>query len=207
MRKGKNRVCSICGKIIHPGGMGGHIQLAHGIIYIRVCEKSGEARGETRGETLETRGETRETLNVRGVSEHVKRPSDNVKKSNEMVETCIEPGGFTVPTPIIQNISNVVGKDLSECKRPDGKHFYTDTDLRILTRRLINQTYNPGSEVALFNQFTVMDLIADFERRFECKFDDVRKANNHGKISVDMGTTPEEHWLFANNYSSLKYSQ
>ncbi|MDP3003627.1 MAG: hypothetical protein Q8N38_10925 [Bacteroidales bacterium] len=201
MRKGKNRVCSICGKLIRPGGMGGHVRLAHGITVI--VKHVRDIRGDVPADVRDMRGDV--PADVRDV--RVQRPSDNVKKSNEMVETCIEPGGFTVPTPIIQNISNVVGKDLSECKRPDGKHFYTDTDLRILTRRLINQTYNPGSEVALFNQFTFMDLIADFERRFECRFDDVRKANNHGKISVDLGTTFEEHWLFANKYSSLKYSR
>ena len=106
-----------------------------------------------------------------------------------------------------QVVSENTAKDLSECKRTDGEHLYTDIDLRILISYLISHTYNPGSEVALFNQFTLMDIIEDFEHRFECKFKDIRKANYHGKISVDMGTTPEEHWLFANKYSSLKYSR
>lgn len=108
---------------------------------------------------------------------------------------------------IQSELESVTGKDLSECKRPDGKHFYTDQDLRILTAKLIIQTYHPGSEVALFNQFGFMDLIADFERRFECRFDDVRKANSHGKISIEMGTTMPEHHVFAEKYGSLKYSR
>ena len=106
-----------------------------------------------------------------------------------------------------QAVSENTDKDLSECKRSDGEPLYTDIDLRIFISYLISHTYNPGSEVTLFNQFTLMDIIEDFEHRFECKFIDIRKANYHGKISVDMGTTPEEHWLFANKYSSLKYSR
>jgi len=115
--------------------------------------------------------------------------------------------GNTGNKGITQVVSEITGTDLSECKRPDGEHLYTDIDLRILISYLIRHTYNPGSEVTLFNQFTLMDIIADFEHRFECKFDDIRKDNNHVKISVDMGTTPEEHWLFAKRYSSLKYSR
>lgn len=195
MRKGKNRVCNICSKLIQPRGMGGHMRLAHGITVKTIVKNMRDVRGDVPGDVCDIR------------DLYLQRPNNDLKKSVETVETNIEPDGFEVPSPKIRNVSNVAGKDLSECKRPDGKHFYTDMDLRILTSLLINQTYKPDSEVALFNQFTFMDLIADFERRFECRFDEVRKANNHGKISVDIGTTPEEHWLFANKYSSLKYSR
>ena len=195
MRKGKNRVCNICSKLIQPRGMGGHMRLAHGITIKTIVKNMRDIRGDVPGDVCDIR------------DLYLQRPNNDLKKSVETVETNIEPDGFEVPSPKTRNVSNVAGKDLSECKRPDGKHFYTDMDLRILTSLLINQTYKPGSEVALFNQFTFMDLIADFERRFECRFDEVRKANNHGKISVDIGTTPEEHWLFANKYSSLKYSR
>jgi len=195
MRKGKNRVCNICSKLIQPRGMGGHMRLAHGITVKTIVKNMRDVRGDVPGDVCDIR------------DLYLQRPNNDLKKSVETVETNIELDGFEVPSPKIRNVSNVAGKDLSECKRPDGKHFYTDMDLRILTSLLINQTYKPDSEVALFNQFTFMDLIADFERRFECRFDEVRKANNHGKISVDIGTTPEEHWLFANKYSSLKYSR
>ena len=49
-----------------------------------------------------------------------------------------------------------------------------------------------------------MDLIADFERRFQCKFDDVRQMNK--RIGKEVGTTPNEHMEFASKYGSLKYS-
>lgn len=161
-----------------------------------------DTRGEVPGGMCDIPADV---CDVRDVIEQ--HPSDYVKKNVEMVETIIEPNGFTLPSQIIQNVSNVVGKDLSDCKRADGQHLYTDIDLRILISYLIRHVYNPGSEVPLFNQFTLMDTIKEFEHRFECKFDDVRKASNHVKISVDMGTTPEEHWLLANKYSSLKYSR
>ena len=189
MRKGRNRVCSVCSKLIRPRGMGGHMRLAHGITVKTIVKHVHDVRSDVPGDL------------------RVQSQNDYLKKSVEIVKTSIEPDGLIVPSPIIQNVSNVIGKDLSECKRPDGNHLYTDMDLRILTSLLINQTHNPGSDVALLNQFTYMDLIADFERRFKCRFDDVRKANNRGKISVDMGTTLEENLLFANKYSSLNYSR
>lgn len=192
MRKGKNRVCSVCSKLIRPRGMGGHMRLAHGITVKTIVKHVHDVRGDVPGDVRDLR---------------VQSQNDYLKKSVEMVKTSIEPDGLIVPSSIIQNVSNVIGMDLSECKRPDGNHFYTDTDLRILTSLLINQTHKPGSDVDLLNQFTYMDLIADFELRFKCRFDDVRKANNRGKISVDMGTTLEEHLLFANKYSSLNYSK
>lgn len=41
MRRGKNTICGICSKIIKPGGIGGHMRLAHGI------RDLGEKRFET----------------------------------------------------------------------------------------------------------------------------------------------------------------
>ena len=108
---------------------------------------------------------------------------------------------------ITQELSNLTGKDLTECKRPDGDHLYTYEDLCLLTAKLIRQILNPGSEVALFNKFAEMDLIADFESRFKCRFDDVRKANNHGKISIEMGNTFESYNAFYMKYAGLKYSR
>lgn len=108
---------------------------------------------------------------------------------------------------VIQELSNVTGKDLSECKRPDGQHLYTYEDLCLLTAKLIRQIYSPGSEVALFNKFTEMDIIEDFEHRFQCRFDDVRKANSHTKVSDEMGNTFETHQAFYLKYAGLKYSR
>jgi len=104
---------------------------------------------------------------------------------------------------IVQDLADISGKDLSECKRPDGKHFYTDLDIRILLAKIIAETYQPRSEVALFNQFNIMDLIEDFEHRFKCSFSEVRQANQH----IRTGKTLEEHQAFAEKYGSFKYSK
>jgi hypothetical protein len=108
---------------------------------------------------------------------------------------------------LIQELSIVTGKDLTECKRPDGDHLYTYEDLCLLTAKLIRQILNPGYEVDLFNKFAEMDLIEDFESRFKCRFNDVRKANNHSKISVEMGNTFESYNAFYMKYAGLKYSR
>jgi len=104
---------------------------------------------------------------------------------------------------ITQDLSKISGKDLLECKRSDGKHFYTDLDLRILLAKIIVETYQPRSEVALFNQFNILDLIEDFEHRFKCSFSEVRQANQH----IRTGKTLEEHYAFVEKYGSFKYSK
>jgi len=108
-----------------------------------------------------------------------------------------------IPDRVIQNLSDITGKNLTECKRPGGQYFYTDQDIRILLGRIIIETYQPKSEVALFNQFNIMDLIEDFEHRFKCKFDDVRRTNQH----IQPGKTAWEHSEFANKYMHLEYSE
>jgi len=103
---------------------------------------------------------------------------------------------------ITQDLADISGKDLSECKRPDGKHFYTNQDICILLAKIIVETYQPRSDVALFNQFNIMDLIEDFEHRFKCSFNEVRQVNQH----IRTGETLEEHRAFAEKYVHLQYS-
>ena len=85
----------------------------------------------------------------------------------------------------IQELSVIVGKDLAECKRPDGKHFYTDNDLRILYSLLLFTIRTEPKLITVLatgpydDSNTIGKLIQDFERRFECKFWDVKKANPH----------------------------
>jgi hypothetical protein len=47
-----------------------------------------------------------------------------------------------------------------------------------------------------------MDLIQEFEHRFKCRFDDVRKANQQ----IRTGKTSAEHYAFAQKYAHLEYS-
>jgi hypothetical protein len=91
-RKGKTRICKKCGQVIQPGGMGGHMALAHGV-RVKTVIQAPEARGpETREacETPEARGsEAREARETRDVK--IQRPSDYVKKKSEVIETIEDP--------------------------------------------------------------------------------------------------------------------
>lgn len=178
MRKGKNRVCSICGKLIRPGGMGGHVRLAHEITVI--VKHVRDIRGEVPGDVHDVPGEVRD---IRGDV----------------------PGELTVPSVIIQNVSNVVSRDLSECVRPDKKHSYTEMDIKIFFSKLIYHIYFSQTESQLLHHFAKMDLIEDFERRFDCTFKDIKRANPN--IQIQMGKTDKEHTEFMNMYAHLKYSR
>jgi Zn finger protein HypA/HybF involved in hydrogenase expression len=84
MRTGKTRICEICGQVIQPGGMGGHVRLKHGIIVKTVVkqvrEVSREVSGDVRG-VREVSGQVRDVSDVRE-----QRPSDYVKKRSEVTE-------------------------------------------------------------------------------------------------------------------------
>jgi hypothetical protein len=106
----------------------------------------------------------------------------------------------------VKKISNISSKDLRECKRLDGQHFYTDNDLWILLSRICRSvlTEHTGDLLSMLdtNEF-VSKLIEDFEQRFKCKFGDVRRANPH----IKTGKTNEENWVIVTQYESLKYSK
>jgi hypothetical protein len=102
-------------------------------------------------------------------------------------------------------ISNVVGKDLSECKRPDGKHLYTELDILIMMARIIRCVFKHD----ISNPITILggeqpdNIIADFERRFQCKFSDIKKANPNIKpANNDAGNA-----AIMNKYAHLNYSR
>lgn len=193
MRKGKNRVCNICSKLIQPRGMGGHMRLAHGITVKTIVKNMRNIRGDVPGDVCDIR------------DLYLQRPNNDLKKSVETVETNIEPDGFEVPSPKIRNVSNVAGKDLSECVRLDGQHSYTETDIKILLAKLIYHVYFSLAESQLLDHFVKMDLIEDFEKRFNCTFRDITKANSN--IQIQMGETDKEHIEFMNKYVHLKYSR
>lgn len=172
------RKCPICGELIEARGMPGHKALVHGVKEKMIIK--------TRVNDLRTRVIDSSNNSGGDLSNIV---NDSSKKD------------------ITQVVSSIMGKDLTECKRPDGQHLYTYEDLCILTARLIRQIYSPGSEVALFNKFSEMGIIEDFEHRFKCRFDDTRKANSNGKLSAELGRTFEAHQAFYLKYGSLKYSR
>jgi hypothetical protein len=95
MRIGKTKICEICGKVIQPGGMGGHLRLKHGIkvktVVKQVREVSREVFGDVR-DVREVSGQVRDVSDVRE-----QRPSDYVKRRSEVVEKRIEP---VIVTPV-----------------------------------------------------------------------------------------------------------
>ena len=107
---------------------------------------------------------------------------------------------------IIAEVAESIGKDLTECKRPDGTHLYTDQDLWILLSRINKVVFQEDSGSVLSKWSTdniCNDLISDFEQRFDCKFDDVKKANKE----IKPGKTDKENRDIILRYSHLKYSR
>ena len=106
---------------------------------------------------------------------------------------------------LVEKVSSETGKDLTECKRPDGSHLYTEQDLWILIARLAELAFNeyPGNLLSVFHTDDVADgMIRDFERRFDCKFADVKKANPN----IRPGGSNVENENLIIQYASLEYS-
>jgi hypothetical protein len=111
------------------------------------------------------------------------------------------------PAPaMVEKVSEKVDKDFTECKRPDESHFYTDQDLWILIARINQLVFAEGTG----NLLSVLDtdmkaeaLIRDFEKRFDCKFDDVKIANRNIRPSA----TDAENETLIVKYASLSYSR
>ena len=112
-----------------------------------------------------------------------------------------------IPDPVkVEKVSNEVGKDLTECKRPDGSHLYTDTDLWILIAKINQLVFSENTGHLLSHLDTnakAEALIRDFEKRFDCKFDDVKTANP----KVRPGTNDAENETLIIKYASLEYSR
>lgn len=84
---------------------------------------------------------------------------------------------------IVTKVTSEFGKDLSECKRP-GPKLYTEQDLRILLEKLCRLAFNEDISClfsCLDTDRRADEMIADFERRFKCKFSDAKKTYPHIK--------------------------
>jgi hypothetical protein len=81
MRTGKTRICEKCGQVIQPGGMGGHLRLAHGIKIKTVVKQIRQVHNEV-GEVSNKVGKVREVRE--------QRPSDYVSKHSEVAEKRIQ---------------------------------------------------------------------------------------------------------------------
>jgi hypothetical protein len=107
-----------------------------------------------------------------------------------------------LPDPArFMKVSEKVGKDLGECKRPEGDHLYTEKDLWILVARIAKLVFETPDD--LMQDLSAHALIKDFEKRFDCKFDDVKSANR----GIRPGATDAENETLVMKYASLFYSR
>lgn len=176
----QNNVCDICGKKVKKFGLGTHRRMAHGI--------------SVRREIIVTKGD-----------KQIKR---SIPPRTPVPVKTIEQKLVKKPALLFTKQLDV-GLDLSECKRPDSTHLYTELDLWILIGRICQTVLNedksnPISILGYGGSMDVRDvLIRDFERRFECKFDEIVKANP----DVRPGANDHENYRIATKYASLKYSR
>ncbi len=174
----KDRTCKVCGNTF---------QGIKGALFCSNACKQKDFRNGKNTDTLQLR----ETVTAQS----------SIIKNQAMVFNAI-----ASQPAITQKLSVETGKDLTECKRPDGKHLYTDRDLWILLAKMYEVVYHEqsGNLLSVLNTNKVVDaLIADFERRFECKFDDMKKANPH----IKPYDSDNENYTLISRYSKLKYSR
>ncbi len=164
--------CDICGKTFIARGMGTHRREAHEMVVKSLINNSNFNL-------------------ITAVNDNITVVNDNsVGKIRSLIK---EPSSFK-PISYLK-ISKIVDKDLTEYKHQKKTHLYSDTDLWILYGRfrmlMWSQQYPP--------HIMKERLIQDFERRFECKFYDVKQANTH--ICPDK--TFAENPSLASKYASL----
>jgi hypothetical protein len=184
-----NSTCDICGKVCHKFGLGTHKRMKHGIVIKKTLIYNKGGNIIQRKVSLQT----------------------PFSSKNKIIETSIEPAPVIVPdikylnSRISGELESVTGKDLTECKRPDGRRFYTDKDLWILYSLLLHSIRAEPRLITVLvsgpwdESNTIGKLILDFEHRFECKFDDVKRSNPNIKFSDSMQITA--------NYPNLNYSR
>ncbi len=122
-------------------------------------------------------------------------------RSQAGVMKAVMPASFKPAPAMVEKVSEKVGKDLGECKRPEGDHLYTEKDLWILIARISKLVFETPND--LMQDLTAHSLIKDFEKRFDCKFDDVKSANR----SIRPGATDAENETLIVKYASLSYSR
>jgi hypothetical protein len=144
----------------------------------------------------------------------IKSQVETIKTQAKIITRVMPDPGPAVTKGIVEDVSCKTGKDLTECKRADGTHLYTEQDLWILIAKLLKvgftgtiRNYLPAGEDFLHAMYVdrlSQDLISDFERRFSCKFDDVRRNTQY---IVQKDRTEEEEKALISKYVSLSYSR
>ena len=155
-KRSETAKCPDCGEIHTTMGMGVHRRLAH-------------------------------KLRVKTIYKEVIAPVNDISDTKATTKARTQAIPTQAIKTIIAEVAESIGKDLTECKRPDGTHLYTDQDLWILLSRINKVVFqeDSGSVLSKWSTDTICnDLISDFEQRFDCKFDDVKKANKLSLIHI-----------------------
>jgi len=181
MKNVKGRVCHICGKTIKPRGIGGHIALAHKIREVEVVNQNFDSSGDAGGNRNETQNSPPRLDFGSRCNLSIAKPGETVKMRSTPTET---------------KKSTEKNKD-AECQ------LYTETDIKILLARMLKYSYGSVQPSQLLQHFALMEMVQDFEKRFKCEFENVRKLNQH----ISFGKSFSEHHNFIYQYLDLKYSR
>lgn len=181
MKKMKSRVCHLCSKTIKPRGMGGHLALAHGIREVAVNKQGYDSRVDTGGNGNK----------IQNVSLQDTLGSQSKKKDSRPEE------------PVKMNALQSQLEILPEEDKNGSCNLYMEMDIKILLARMLRYTLCSVQPSQLLQHFTILEMIQDFEKKFKCEFENVRKLNQH----IRIGTTLAEHQNFIYQFGKLKYSR
>lgn len=147
------------------------------------------------------------------ITEMAKSQSEIIKSQGVVINTVLPDylfdSKYHSEQKITEKLSVETGKDLTECKRPDGEHLYTKQDIFILLAKLCKVNWGIANQPGVTDLLPWLnasrrtsELIADFERRFECKFDEIKQANSDTRNDYD-----ENDYSMITKYGELKYSR
>ena len=187
----KDRICKVCGTTFQGN--------KNAVFCSDAC-KHKDFRSKVNTNTVQLR-------------EAVKAQSNIIKSQGVVINTVLPDYLFNSnqhpEQKITEKLSVEIGKDLTECKRPDGEHLYTKQDVLILLAKLCRVNWGVAAQPLFADLLSWFDadrrtktLIADFERRFECKFDEIKQANSD--MLKDNG---ENDYSIITKYGELKYSR
>jgi len=132
MRKGKIRICEVCHRAINPGGMGGHLRLAHGIslktVVEHVPDKSASASQK--------------------VVSKIQRPSDYVGKKSVVVEIRKSVSTNDVLDNARRTLLTSVGDEYVKIKSPEHTDILKFID-KIIFKKGVAYLINNASSLGL----------------------------------------------------------
>lgn len=175
------------------------------IVHNLICLECGKNYQANRKDSKTCSETCRANYNAKkkAIKELKKQGGLITEQDKQVIQTANETIKETIQEQI-PVLSNIVGKNLTECKRPDGKHLYTQTDLWILMAKLIRYVFrtDKSNPISFLGVLGPEELIHEFERKFKCKFDDIKKANP-GIRPAD--TDFMNHYIMS-KYANLPYS-